>query len=93
MFYLDKLEQQMREQLSSDVRLMNDLQATRRLAELKKQFDETQEKWVVCVCVGEGGERESNGLYRSCCLIAQAAELIHDHSQINSGSCLCGSVM
>lgn len=49
MFYLDKLERQMREQLSSDVRLMNDLQATRRLAELKKQFDETQEKWVVCV--------------------------------------------
>ena len=44
MFYLEKLEQQMREQLSSDVRLMNDLQATRRLAELKKQFDETQEK-------------------------------------------------
>ena len=43
MLYLDKLERQMREQLSSDVRLMNDLQATRRLAELKKQYDETQE--------------------------------------------------
>ncbi|XP_076466964.1 uncharacterized protein LOC143298129 [Babylonia areolata] len=43
MLLLDKLEWQMREQLSSDVRLMNDLQATRRLAELKKQFDETQE--------------------------------------------------
>ena len=38
-------------------------------------------------------ERERNWLYKGCCLVAQAAELTHDHSQINSGSCLCGSVM
>lgn len=44
MLMREKLEKLMREQLSSDVRLMNDLQASRRLADLKKQFDETQEK-------------------------------------------------
>lgn len=41
---LDRLEKQMRKNLSSDVRLMNDLQATKKLAELKKQFDETVER-------------------------------------------------
>ncbi|GFN75495.1 dynein beta chain, ciliary [Plakobranchus ocellatus] len=40
---LDRLEQQMKDNLSSDVRLMNDLQATKRLAELKKHYDETLE--------------------------------------------------
>ena len=44
---LEQLEQQMRDQLSSDVRLMNDLQSTKRLAELKKHFDETLERWDV----------------------------------------------
>lgn len=44
---LDRLEKQMRTNLSSDVRLMNDLQATKKLAELKKQFDETVEGCVV----------------------------------------------
>jgi hypothetical protein len=47
MLNIDRLEKTMRQQLSSDVRLMNDLQATRKLAELKKQFDETQETYVV----------------------------------------------
>ena len=46
MIFLDKLEQQMRDNLSSDVRLMNDLQATKKLAELKKQYDETIERLV-----------------------------------------------
>ncbi|OWF37572.1 Dynein heavy chain 5, axonemal [Mizuhopecten yessoensis] len=40
---LEKLEKQMKDNLSSDVRLMNDLQATKKLAELKKQYDETVE--------------------------------------------------
>lgn len=44
MLMSERLERHMRDKLSSDVRLMNDLQATRRLAELKKQYDETQEK-------------------------------------------------
>jgi hypothetical protein len=47
MLNIDRLEKTMRQQLSSDVRLMNDLQATRKLAELKKQFDETQETYVL----------------------------------------------
>jgi len=34
----------MRINLSSDVRLMNDLQATKKLGELMKQFDETVER-------------------------------------------------
>ena len=46
MKFLDKLEQQMRDNLSSDVRLLNDLQATKKLAELKKQYDETIERYV-----------------------------------------------
>ena len=46
---LDRLEQQMRDQLSSDVRLMNDLQATKRLAELKKHFDETLERCTIFI--------------------------------------------
>ncbi|KAL5010133.1 hypothetical protein ScPMuIL_012438 [Solemya velum] len=41
--FLQRLEQQMKDSLSSDIRLMNDLQATKKLAELKKQFDETVE--------------------------------------------------
>ena len=42
--FLDKLEKQMRDSLSSDVRLMHELQATKKLAELKKQYDETVER-------------------------------------------------
>ena len=43
--FLAKLEQQMRDSLSCDVRLMNDLIATKKLAELKKQYDETIERY------------------------------------------------
>ena len=41
---LDKLEHDMVEILSSDVRLLNDLPTTKKLAELKKQYDETEER-------------------------------------------------
>ena len=44
MQFLDRLETKMRSSLSSDVRLMNDLQATKKLADLKKQYDETLER-------------------------------------------------
>ncbi|KAK6187606.1 hypothetical protein SNE40_005595 [Patella caerulea] len=40
---LERLEKQMRELLSSDVVLLKDLQSTKRLADLKKQYDETLE--------------------------------------------------
>ncbi|CAG5121560.1 unnamed protein product, partial [Candidula unifasciata] len=40
---LEKLEDQMRAQLSSDVRLMSDLQATKRVIELQQHYDETLE--------------------------------------------------
>lgn len=47
MEFLNKIEQQMLANLSSDLRLMNDLNATKKLADLKKQFDETEERWDV----------------------------------------------
>ncbi|XP_023932047.1 dynein heavy chain 5, axonemal-like isoform X1 [Lingula anatina] len=43
MQFFHKIEKQMRDLLSSDVRLMNDLAATKKLADMKKQFDETLE--------------------------------------------------
>ncbi len=42
MHHLSELEKQMVDCLSSDVRLLNDLPLTKKLAELKKQYDETQ---------------------------------------------------
>ena len=44
MKYLKQLEEQMLSHLSSDVRLLNDLAVTKKLAELKKQYDETEER-------------------------------------------------
>jgi hypothetical protein len=44
MKYLTELEEQMLHHLSSDVRLLNDLPTTKKLAELKKQYDETEER-------------------------------------------------
>ena len=41
---LSRLERDMVKCLSSDVRLLNDLATTKRLAELKKHYDETQER-------------------------------------------------
>lgn len=41
---MDSLEKKMRDCLSSDVRLMQDLPAIKKLAELKKQYEETQER-------------------------------------------------
>ena len=46
MLNLEGLEKQMIDCLSSDARLLNDLVATKKLAELMKQFDETVERWV-----------------------------------------------
>lgn len=47
MQYLTNLEKQMIDYLSSDVRLLNDLATTKKMAELKKQHDETEERLVV----------------------------------------------
>lgn len=41
---MEKLEKSMLESLSSDIRLMNELPATKKLAELKKQYDETLDR-------------------------------------------------
>lgn len=43
---MEKLEKSMLESLSSDIRLMNELPATKKLAELKKQYDETLDRYV-----------------------------------------------
>ncbi|XP_070190368.1 uncharacterized protein [Littorina saxatilis] len=77
MLYKDKLERQMREQLSSDVRLMNDLQATRRLAELKKQFDETQENLARIAHSSNSIQKAREG-FRA---IAQRAAVCFDTTQ------------
>ncbi|XP_052807484.1 dynein axonemal heavy chain 5-like isoform X7 [Mya arenaria] len=77
MEYLDKLERQMRTNLSSDVRLMNDLQATKKLAELKKQFDETVESQTR-VELSEGSILKARDGFRS---IAQRAAVCFDVTQ------------
>lgn len=41
---LEKLEDQMSNQLSTDVGLMGDLQTTKRVIELQQHFDETLER-------------------------------------------------
>jgi hypothetical protein len=43
MVAMEKIEEQMLVYLASDTRLMNDLATTKKLADLKKQWDETQE--------------------------------------------------
>lgn len=55
---LNKLEQQMLENLSCDVRLMNDLHEAKKLAELKKQYEETVERSV------DGGHLDINEQWR-----------------------------
>lgn len=77
MLQLDKLERLMREQLSSDVRLMNDLQATRRMAELKKQYDETQEN-LGRIAHGENSIQKAREGFRA---IAQRAAVCFDTTQ------------
>ncbi|XP_035829673.1 dynein heavy chain 5, axonemal isoform X2 [Aplysia californica] len=74
---LERLEQQMRDQLSSDVRLMNDLQATKRLAELKKHYDETLESQCR-VQTGEDSIMKAREGFR---IIAQRAAVCFDTSQ------------
>ena len=49
MRYLKQLEDHRVECLSSDVRLLNELPTTKRLAEFIKQYDETQERWVYMI--------------------------------------------
>ncbi len=41
---MSQLEEQIVSKLAEGVRLVDDLTATRQLAELKKQYDETQER-------------------------------------------------
>lgn len=41
---MDRLESRLRENLSSDVRLMNDLPAAKKLTDLKKMFDEAVDR-------------------------------------------------
>ncbi|XP_053397319.1 dynein axonemal heavy chain 5-like isoform X6 [Mercenaria mercenaria] len=77
MEFLDKLEKQMRTNLSSDVRLMNDLQATKKLAELKKQYDETVETQTR-VEMSEGSILKARDGFRS---IAQRAAVCFDVTQ------------
>ena len=43
---LEELEQEMVQCLSSEVRLLKDLSATKKLAELKKQHEETEERYI-----------------------------------------------
>ncbi|XP_067674368.1 uncharacterized protein [Haliotis asinina] len=74
---LHRLEQQMRNQLSSDIRLMNDLQATKRLADLKKLYDETLESQSR-VQLGEDSILKAREGYRS---IAQRAAVCFDTAQ------------
>ncbi|KAL4232681.1 hypothetical protein ACF0H5_007369 [Mactra antiquata] len=77
MEFLDKLEKQMRTNLSSDVRLMNDLQATKKLAELKKQYDETVETQTR-VEMSESSIMKARDGFRS---IAQRAAVCFDVTQ------------
>ena len=44
MIEMDRLESRLRENLSSDVRLMNDLPATKKLTDLKKMYDEAVDR-------------------------------------------------
>lgn len=43
---LNELEEQMLNCLASDTRLLNDLAMTRKLADMKKHYDETLERYV-----------------------------------------------
>ncbi|XP_041355189.1 dynein gamma chain, flagellar outer arm-like isoform X3 [Gigantopelta aegis] len=74
---LHQLDQQMRNQLSSDVRLMNDLQATKRLADLMKQYDETLES-ESRVEANESSIMKAREMYRS---LAQRAAVCFDTAQ------------
>ena len=42
--YLERVEEQMVDCLASEVRLLQDLPTTKRLADLIKQYDETQDR-------------------------------------------------
>ena len=43
---MEQLKEEMEAYLSSDVRLLNDLQTTKKLADLMKQYEETYEGYV-----------------------------------------------
>ncbi|CAL1527205.1 unnamed protein product [Lymnaea stagnalis] len=74
---MERLEQQMKEQLSTDFRLMNDLQATKKLAELKKQYEETLESQAR-VESAEDSIRKAREVFR---VIAQRAAVCFDTAQ------------
>ncbi|XP_055889445.1 dynein axonemal heavy chain 8-like isoform X4 [Biomphalaria glabrata] len=73
----EKIECQMKDQLSSDVRLMNDLLATKKLSELRKQFEETQESQSR-VLTAEDSIYKARESYRQ---IAQRAAVCFDTTQ------------
>ncbi|XP_059166583.1 dynein axonemal heavy chain 8-like [Physella acuta] len=74
---IQRLEEQMKEQLSCDVRLMNDLQATKKIAELKKQYEETLESQAR-VQAGEDSILKAREGFRA---IAQRAAVCFDTTQ------------
>uniref|UniRef100_A0A2C9K4Z2 AAA+ ATPase domain-containing protein n=1 Tax=Biomphalaria glabrata TaxID=6526 RepID=A0A2C9K4Z2_BIOGL len=73
----EKIECQMKDQLSSDVRLMNDLLATKKLSELRKQFEETQESQSR-VLTAEDSIYKARESYRQ---ISQRAAVCFDTTQ------------
>jgi dynein heavy chain len=50
--YLEELEREMVQCLSSEVRLLHDLASTKKLAELKKQHEETEERYCIILLRG-----------------------------------------
>ncbi|KAK3577475.1 hypothetical protein CHS0354_032326 [Potamilus streckersoni] len=74
---LFRLEKQMKENLASDVVLIRNLPATKKLAELKKQYDETEEN-LARVANSENSIQKSKEGFRQ---IAQRAAVCFDVSQ------------
>ncbi|ESO89151.1 hypothetical protein LOTGIDRAFT_229063 [Lottia gigantea] len=74
---LDRLEKQMKDLLSSDIVLLKDLQSTKRLADFKKQFDETLESQYRIDISVESIRKAREG-FRS---IAQRAAVCFDTTQ------------
>ncbi|XP_064629693.1 uncharacterized protein LOC135488785 isoform X2 [Lineus longissimus] len=74
---MEKIEEQMLVCLSSDTRLMNDLATTKKLADLKKQWDETQETQFRV----DGGFQSIMRAREGFRAIAQRAGVLFDTSQ------------
>ncbi|BFZ10055.1 hypothetical protein BsWGS_13094 [Bradybaena similaris] len=74
---LEKLEDQMRNQLSADVGLMSDLQTTKRVIELQQHFDETFES-LAQIEASENSILKARDSFRA---IAQRAAVCFDTAQ------------